>query len=141
MLLVGRLCCGQSYGGLFIGLITALGGVMKCLNCDNQAVGRSKYCGDSCKVLWNRKQKSVNRKQGITEQEFTEEVSKIYDVPIKLPANFGQLDCECMHCQQSRANNSKLVLNHGPVKSFEQLADNEVNRVSLPGDIDYKGVA
>jgi hypothetical protein len=32
----------------------------KCLNCDNEAIGRSKYCSDSCKVLFNRKQKTVN---------------------------------------------------------------------------------
>jgi len=28
-----------------------------CLNCNKQAVGRSKYCSDSCKVAWNRNQK------------------------------------------------------------------------------------
>lgn len=33
---------------------------MKCLNCNNEAVGRSKYCGDKCKVAWNR-----NRKRNI----------------------------------------------------------------------------
>ena len=113
---------------------------MKCLNCNNEAVGHSKYCGDSCKVLWNRKQKSVNRKQGITEQEFTEKVSEIYDVPVKLPANFGQPNCECMHCQSKRVNKSKNIINHGPVKTAAQLGPNEINRVSLPGDVDYRGV-
>lgn len=27
---------------------------MKCLNCNNEAVGRSKYCSDRCKVAYNR---------------------------------------------------------------------------------------
>ncbi|MCK5605575.1 hypothetical protein KAR91_27020 [Candidatus Pacearchaeota archaeon] len=27
---------------------------MKCLNCDNEATGRSKYCTDTCKTLYNR---------------------------------------------------------------------------------------
>ena len=29
----------------------------KCLNCNKEAVGRSKYCGDACKVAWNRNRK------------------------------------------------------------------------------------
>lgn len=30
---------------------------MKCMNCNNEAVGRSKYCSDKCKVAWNRNKK------------------------------------------------------------------------------------
>ncbi len=117
-----------------------------CLNnCGNEAVGRSKYCGDSCKVLYNRKQKSVNtvnRKQPTVIPRLKPHIKPV-TVTVLLedkPANFGQPDCTCMHCQQSKANDSKLVINHGPVKIYDQLAANEINRVSLPGDVDYEGV-
>ena len=54
-----------------------------------------------------------------------------------MPANYGQQGCECKHCQQSRSNKSKLVINHGDYKPANELAANEVNRVSMPGDSDY----
>jgi len=60
--------------------------------------------------------------------------------PSALPANFGQPDCQCMHCQQNRRSNHKRVLNHGEYKPAALLGKNEINRVSLPGDVDYQGV-
>lgn len=54
------------------------------------------------------------------------------------PANFGQPDCECRHCQQNRRAGDKHIINHGAYKPAEQLKANELNRVSMPGDIDYK---
>lgn len=71
------------------------------------------------------------------------------------PANFGQPDCECQHCGGplpkdiperdqavcERTLNRKHVLNHGAWKTVAELGDQELNRVSLPGDVDYKGVA
>ena len=58
----------------------------------------------------------------------------------QLPANFGKLDCDCMHCQQNRHQGSKHVINHGTYKPANKLARNELNRVSLSGDVDYAGV-
>lgn len=58
-----------------------------------------------------------------------------------LPANFGQPDCECRHCRANRANGNRHVLNHGTAKPYPLLDRNELNRVSLPGDTDYTGVA
>ena len=55
------------------------------------------------------------------------------------PANFGKEDCECMHCQSNRKDGSKNIINHGTHKSASELAEHEVNRVSLPGDADYQG--
>ena len=53
--------------------------------------------------------------------------------------NYGQPDCQCKHCQQHRTvAGSKRTLNHGPYKTADQLAEHEGNRVSLPGDADYK---
>ena len=51
--------------------------------------------------------------------------------------NYGQPDCQCKHCQQNRNMGGKLTINHGQWKSADQLASNEVNRVSLPCDVDY----
>lgn len=59
-----------------------------------------------------------------------------------LPANYGQPDCECMHCQRNRTDGSNRKVNHGPAKSFHELQEhNEVNRVTLPGDVDYVDAA
>jgi hypothetical protein len=38
---------------------------MKCLNCENEAVGKSKYCSDKCKVAYNRN-KSVTESATVT---------------------------------------------------------------------------
>lgn len=57
--------------------------------------------------------------------------------PSVRPANYGLTDCQCKHCQQNRKAEHKLLINHGTYKSVEELGTNEVNRVSLPGDIDY----
>lgn len=55
-------------------------------------------------------------------------------------ANFGGPDCECMHYRAVKSNGLKVRLNHGPYKTADQLAPDELNRVSLPGDADYKGL-
>lgn len=60
--------------------------------------------------------------------------------PIPIP-NFGQPDCECQHCQTNRANGNRHTLNHGLHKPADELGRNELNRVALPGDADYTGVA
>ena len=60
---------------------------------------------------------------------------------VELPDNFGQSDCQCMHCQQNRGQGYKFTINHGTYKPDYQLSKNEVNRVSLPGDPDYTGVS
>ncbi len=60
----------------------------------------------------------------------------------RLPANFGQPDCQCRHCQNSRVarpHRGHWSLNHGHTRQPEELADNELNRVAMPGDIDYVG--
>lgn len=58
-----------------------------------------------------------------------------------LPANYGQVDCECKQCIINRRKGSKHLINHGPYKDISQLDDNEINRVSLPGDVDYEDKA
>jgi len=58
-----------------------------------------------------------------------------------VPANYGQPDCQCRYCQTVRAAGGHWRLNHGAYKPADQLATNELNRVALPGDADYVGVA
>lgn len=57
------------------------------------------------------------------------------------PVNFGQPDCECKHCQYNRTYGNRFTLNHGKWKRVSELGKLELNRVSLPGDVDYVGVA
>jgi hypothetical protein len=63
---------------------------------------------------------------------------KLHTCRKELPANFGQPDCQCRHCKNNRSSGSHKVINHGPYKPAGQLSKNEVNRVSWPGDVDYK---
>lgn len=64
-------------------------------------------------------------------------------IPYVIPEDVE--DCQCIHCRQARANNITFsrnhIINHGPWKTASQLAKNEHNRVALPGDPDYVGVA
>ena len=71
-----------------------------------------------------------------TEKQFMDAVRDIVK-----PINFGQPDCMCKHCQYNRTYGNKFTLNHGAWKRVSELGKREFNRVSLPGDVDYVGVA
>lgn len=68
----------------------------------------------------------------------SEDVTEPEVTNITRPANFGQSDCQCRHCQNNRNNGSRLTINHGPYKRSHELVQGEVNRISLPGDVDYR---
>ena len=73
--------------------------------------------------------------KGMTNQGMTQE-------PVVIPArpeNYGQPDCECQQCKTNRAKGNRHIINHGPWRPAAELRDNEINRVSLPGDVDYEG--
>lgn len=106
----------------------------KCINCDNEATGRSKYCSGRCKVAYNRNKLKAESVTDVTE---TVPVT-VDDVTADKPANFGESNCDCWHCKKVKG--SVYTLNHGPHKSSQELAIHELNRVSLPGDVDYDGV-
>jgi len=59
---------------------------------------------------------------------------------VNLPDNYGLENCACMHCQQNRRAEHKLIINHGAYKAAADLGPFEVNRQILPGDVDYAGV-
>ena len=63
----------------------------------------------------------------------------VLDPPNVRPDMLDLVDCNCLHCQTNRANGSRHSINHGPWKSAGELAANEINRVPLPGDVDYAG--
>jgi len=109
---------------------------MKCLNCGKEfeAVrSTAKYCSDKCKLDYNRGLSvSIN------------DVVSVSDTPIdtvsnRLPANYGQDDCQCLHCLSLKINDIKGKLNHGSYMDAQELKLNGyiANRVTLPGDIDY----
>jgi len=131
---------------------------MACLNCGKeviQAGNRPKlYCGDSCRMSHKR---SESANKNVPESPILDELcptrtivpsirtaypNKILnEQPIRtgaLPENYGQPDCQCRHCQNNIKNNLGLTINHG--KRVNQTNPKHVNRVSLPGDIDYIGV-
>jgi hypothetical protein len=105
--------------------------------------------GDTQPVIPSCDTPTVIPKQGITENaKATDDYPDAEAIewmnsslgPKPLPANFGQADCACRHCRANRANGSKLEINHGPYKGCKDLIKGEVNRVALPGDVDYEGV-
>ena len=87
--------------------------------------------------------------EGVT-QGFTQGVTSIGTVTppvfivtpegqaVEVPANYGLEGCACRHCAQDKGRHT---LNHGAYKTAQELADGEMNRVSLPGDVDCKGKA
>lgn len=79
-------------------------------------------------------------KQGITEKVLQPE--GITNVIPNVPANYGQPDCACKHCQSMRSNGlfaKGYTLNHRTPKTGQELGGMAFNRQTLPGDIDYIG--
>ena len=106
---------------------------MQCIVCNGVFEAKradAVYCSAKCRKAGSRV-KCDNKCDTVTDNT----ASIVTDN--SLPANFGQPDCQCRHCQSNRASGSKFILNHGPYKRSAELAGNEFNRVSLPGDVDY----
>lgn len=117
---------------------------MECINkCGKEAISKgtkpAKYCSDRCRMQYKRTNGQSANEQSRANEQTNKQTDK--GVTVELPANFGQADCDCFHCKQNRASGCKLVINHGERKQASRLASNEVNRVALPGDVDYKGCA
>ncbi len=134
---------------------------MKCENsCGTDLSGRQqRFCSDKCRKQSLRAATKRNSdKLGRSNSDKVELGQKSNKIPTDAemdslcasgeityikgkPLNFGQGDCECKHCQYNRTYGNKFTLNHGKWKNVSGLGRNELNRVSLPGDIDYVGVA
>ncbi len=101
-----------------------------CVNCDNEAKGRSKYCSDRCKVAHNRN-KSVT--------DVTVTVESVTVPPVTVTASIEHY-YEHPDLYITRAHPERL--NWGEYMNYSQLQDAglNANRVSIPGDWDYDGV-
>ena len=109
---------------------------MKCKNCDKATTGGSRYCSASCKTVWNR-----NKRNNVTADVTADVTASVTSTVTPSITNFGKPDCECGHCSQNKGNGNRSIINHGAYKSAGELVPREINRVSLPGDVDYAGVA
>ena len=107
----------------------------KCI-CGKEISDRAKTCSATCRSRLARSVASDD--ESVANATVNESVAS--SVASELPANFGQADCQCWHCKGNRINKNKNVINHGPYKTAAELGLNEINRVTLPGDIDYDGV-
>ena len=103
---------------------------MKCKNCDNEATGRSKYCSDSCKTVYNRNKKSVT-----TETVTFDDVADTYNY--NAPSLEHYQACPDQYVQRFEPDK----LNWGKRMTSKELtqASLKANRVSIPGDWDYTG--
>lgn len=119
-----------------------------CEYCDSEYEAKrstSRYCSAKCRKLAFQQTppenaKDENGKSGTLSMGTVTPVPPTMTVTpegprAEVPENYGLEDCTCRHCQQTRK--TKTVLNHGPYKGVHELDENEVNRVSLPGDVDY----
>lgn len=107
---------------------------MNCKQCNSEFEAKradALFCSDSCRKAYKR-----NKSDIIPDKIKSDTIPYVRDKP----ANFGQPDCECWHCRAVRSNCLKVILNHGPYKPASRLSKAELNRVPLPGDVDYKGV-
>ena len=126
----------------------------KCKQCGREMVKtgvsariRSKYCSNKCKQASYRNRMKPEPISPVTASPVTlkpvtpsEGVTSTIE-PAEAIKNFGLPDCECKQCQINRRNGNKHIINHGPYKAADQLTTNEYNRVPLPGDPDYIGIA
>ena len=119
----------------------------KCAICGKDS-GKGKTCSSTCRSKLARSVATVSEPsvanatvEGATVSNATVDatVGTITPEGVKaeVPANYGKPDCACLHCRSNRANGSRHVINHGKGKTIDQLDRNEVNRVALPGDVDY----
>ena len=125
---------------------------MQCINeCGNELVGRQReFCSDKCRKARSRtktdKQEAAHGHKS-DNVRVTDKSDIVFptvvdtpgaDIPfIEKPVNFGQPDCQCGNCKSNRATGNKHIFNHGTYKPASQLGHNELNRVPLPGDVDY----
>jgi len=126
---------------------------MKCMNCGKEfksVRATAKYCSDKCRADYLRKNGDLaNLSAKAIDSLSARNLSarnlsaREQDVTLsgQLPANFGLADCQCLHCRQLKLNGINGKLNHGSYMPASELKSNGyiLNRVTLSGDIDYRG--
>ncbi len=115
----------------------------KHIKCNSVLTGRQVYCSDKCRKAQSRTDNSdkpkLGHKAGQANIKPGLQATEVQYLAQQSIPNYGQADCECGHCQTNRANGNKHTINHGSHKTAGQLAERELNRVSLLGDPDYAG--
>ena len=116
----------------------------KYIKCDSDVTGRQVYCSDKCRKAQSRTDNSdkpeLGHKLGQANIRPGLQATEVQYLAQQSIPNYGQSDCQCRHCRTNRTNGGKHIINHGSYKTASQLAERELNRVSLPGDPDYTGV-
>jgi hypothetical protein len=111
---------------------------MNCLNCNkpisSEGTKPKLYCSDKCRKAYKRTKETDKPASG---QEQTDKTLTPEGYKSQVPENYGQPDCTCKHCQQNRDKPHPLIINHGKFKLQNELQPYEINRTSLPGDVDY----
>ena len=102
----------------------------KCTVCGKECVGEC--CSGACRAKKSRQDRAHAHAEGRTVEAHAAQT---------LPDNYGLPDCECQQCQTNRVNGNKHMINHSDCKMRSEMASEELNRVTLPGDVDYLGVA
>ena len=113
-----------------------------CVICGKES--ESECCSGACRAKKSRQQRSLGPAGEIeahahdmrTDEGRTVEAHAVSEQP--LIENFGESDCECTDCKLNRLNGNHHVINHGDWKPAVELGPSELNRVTLPGDPDYK---
>ena len=122
----------------------------KCEQCNNEYESKrstSKYCSTQCRKLAFQ-DKDAKARNAKNENAKDNTIGTVNPPPpifmitpegpkSEVPTNYGLEDCACKDCQLNRVSGNKRLVNHGAYKDADQLADNEINRVALPGDSDY----
>jgi hypothetical protein len=137
---------------------------MNCI-CGIELSGKQRFCSDKCR---KRTSRTNSDKINAPESNMKDELGQVgHNVPPEIvriepelvqnatrtdelvrtqsrnkPDNYGQDNCQCYHCKTSRINKNPKRFNHGDYMTAQELALNgyDLNRVTLPGDVDYGGV-
>lgn len=111
-----------------------------CEQCGAEFDGLGKYCSGSCRAKASRARAKRTDEPAHAHDSAAHAQAHAPDIP-----NYGRADCECMHCQQCRANGSRLAVWHGRpmtaseiLKHYSKTGEAVVNRQALPGDVDYR---
>ena len=115
----------------------------KCIECGKDFVGKrstARYCSDRCRKL--AFQNSVPEVSVPVFDENANSTGSDADfVSDPVLTYTGGDGCGCGMCKnnESRPLKERKIINHGDYKMAGDLAEGEINRVSVPGDVDYDG--
>ena len=109
----------------------------KCIECGGGYEAKrstSRFCSDKCKLAYHRNKVSVTDDTVKEDFDTVTLNSSVTVIPPVLTYTGGE-GCGCGMCK----NKSDRIINHGDYKMAGDLAEGEINRVSVPGDVDYDG--